>query len=357
MKKTIAWLVPSLIEGSGGIRVIFNRINALVDDGHECHVYIDEKTGVYELAEQLDRYYGGCRAIIHSGWELERSHDLTVATIWSSADLVSRVTGHKAYLIQDYEAWFHPMSDGYLVAEQSYQLGLTPLPLGRWLPSVLARRFGVPSHFAEFCAETTTYYPKTGVTRDPLSVCFIHQPEKPRRCAQIGLHALELLKQKLPALSIYLFGSRETARLSCDHVNLGILKPAEINDLYNRCSAGLCISSSNPSRIPFEMMASGLPVVDVHRENNLYDFPEEGVILADSLPLSICGALHHILSDPALGSAMSAYGAAYMKQRPMDLEVRQFVASVRRIFDGTYGTSLSPLEPLYRKPPFTQAAA
>ena len=38
-------------------------------------------------------------------------------------------------------------------------------------------------------------------------------------------------------------------------VDLGLVSPTACADLYRRCSVGLCVSSSNPSRIPFEMMS------------------------------------------------------------------------------------------------------
>ena len=64
------------------------------------------------------------------------------------------------------------------------------------------------------------------------------------------------------------------------------------------------MSASNPSRIPFEMMASGLPVVELYRENNLYDFPNDGCLLADSTPEAIANALLTILDDKKLQHAI-----------------------------------------------------
>jgi hypothetical protein len=83
----------------------------------------------------------------------------------------------------------------------------------------------------------------------------------------------------MPDVKIYLYGSSINDSLWFEHENLGLLDLASCNELYNKCSVGLCISSSNPSRIPFEMMNAGLPVVEVWRVNNLYDFNEEAMLL------------------------------------------------------------------------------
>lgn len=342
MKPVIGWFIPSLIEGSGGIREIFNKINALVDLGYECHAHVRQDDDASFIADQIERFYGGCRAVIHAGHQPDRPYDLNFATIWWSAETVSRLPGLKAYLIQDFEAYFNPMGDGYLLAEQSYRLGLTPITLGRWLPNFLHGRYGVRARHFDFCADTSTYRPLADAKKDPLSVCYIHQPEKPRRCANIGIPALALLKKLRPELTVYLYGSRSAPAVDFPHVNLGILKPAEINELYNRCTVGFCISASNPSRIPFEMMAAGLPVVDIHRDNNLYDFPDQGVLLARPDSSSLAGALAELLDDPARRARFSAYGARFMQPHPMSVEMEQFVAAVEALLAGAPAPAALP---------------
>ena len=57
------------------------------------------------------------------------------------------------------------------------------------------------------------------------------------------------------------------------------------------------MSASNPSRIPFEMMAAGLPVVELYKENNIYDMPDEGVLLARPTPEAIASAIIHLVDS------------------------------------------------------------
>ena len=356
MKSSIGWLVPSLIEGSGGIREIFHKINALVAHGYECHAYIQQTDPAEAIADQIDSYYGGCQAEIHSGWELQQDHDLLFATIWWSGELVAASEALQAYMIQDFEAWFNPMGDGFLMAERSYRRGLHPVTLGRWLPALLHARYGAQARFFDFCAETHRYFPQPDRKPEELSLCFIHQPEKPRRCAEIGLQALELVKRARPEVKIYLYGANAKAAATFEHVNLGILRGPEINRLYNETSLGLCLSSSNPSRIPFEMMAAGLPVVDIWRENNVYDFPEEGVLLAQPTPEAIAHAVCSLLDDADRRRAMGAFGPGFMKERSMEVEYAQFAQAVDLIFDGTFYDSMPPVpQPIYRKPAVTGA--
>jgi glycosyltransferase involved in cell wall biosynthesis len=353
MKPTIAWLVPAPIKGSGGIREIYNKIQHLCNQGHECHAFVEGDANVYDLADRVEAFYGANDCVLHSGWDFDpEPFDLIFATIWYSAREVAKASARvkKAYLIQDYEAWFNPMGDGFLWAEESYQLGLNPVCLGRWLPNVLHQRHGAVSRHFDFCCERHLYHQTTPFDQRELSLCFIYQPEKPRRCSEIGIEALARLKRALPEVTIYLYGSEQTGQVPFPHVNLGILRPPEINELYNRCSLGFCLSSSNPSRIPFEMMSAGLPVVDVHRENNLYDFPEEGVVLARANARSLERALVQLLSDRTRLAAMSRFGVEWMSGRSMQKEYDQFYGAVRSILEGHTDTqSLTLPGRVYRK--------
>ena len=83
----------------------------------------------------------------------------------------------------------------------------------------------------------------------------------------LGIEALGIVKFLRPDVKIYLYGSNIKGNVWFEHENLGIIPLEKCNALYNKCEVGLCISSSNPSRIPFEMMAAGLPVVDLIHGN------------------------------------------------------------------------------------------
>ena len=125
-------------------------------------------------------------------------------------------------------------------------------------------------------------------------------------------------------VKIYLYGSDCDVCIPDGMENLKILKLDKCNELYNKCAVGLCISSSNPSRIPFEMMAAGLPVVDLYRENNLYDIPDSGVLLADATPEALATALIKILDDEKLRNSLSKNGYKYMRDYPLEKGFEQF---------------------------------
>ena len=187
------------------------------------------------------------------------------------------------------------------------------------------------------------------------AICFIFQPEKPRRCSQIGISALRIIKKMRPDVNIYLYGSnanpsRHFIDVPKNMKNLGIISPNECNALYNKCCVGLCLSSSNPSRVPFEMMASGLPVVDLFLENNLYDMPDSSISLAEPTPEAIATAIVEILDKKDKQKAMSKAGVDFMSQFPIDKGFEQFGNIVDAIINNQELTQSKHIKKLYQLP-------
>lgn len=349
-----AWILPSFIEGSGGHRTIFQNIQCLMDHGYECDVYIEDKGDVRspeELEKKVDKFFGGCKCNYYLGYNISGQYDILFATAWFTAKVVRDYPNarKKAYFIQDFEALFNPMGDGYLLACTSYCYGLSPITIGKWLTNKMQTEYNTPSQYFDFCADHNVYHPLRNVSKEN-AICFIYQPDKPRRCSVIGIEALGIVKYLRPDIKIYLYGSKEKGNVWFEHTNMGIISISDCNVLYNKCKVGLCISSSNPSRIPFEMMAAGLPVVDLYMENNVYDMPEEGVSLAHYTPESIAQALLEIIDNPEKAQAMSNFGQQYMKTRTLEYGYDQFYQAVDKLVHNREDGN-SCIEKIYEKEP------
>jgi len=87
-----------------------------------------------------------------------------------------------------------------------------------------------------------------------------------------------------------------------------VLQPEELSQLYARATVGLVLSLTNYSLVPKEMMACGLPVVDVRGASAESVFGREpGVIeMADADPLALAAALDSLLDDAPRRERMAA---------------------------------------------------
>lgn len=337
MRKKIAWLVPFPIEGSGGISNIFYNMNYLSSKGFDCHAYVENPNGLKsskEMKKIVESYFGPIIGKIHVGFEVDEKFDLIFATAWYTAKIVRDINQNckKAYFVQDFEPYFNPMGEGYLLAENSYMYGLEPITIGKWLTHKLNKEYNNHANFFEFCADTNIYYPDNSIKKEK-AVCFVYQPDKPRRSSAMGIEALGIVKHHLPDVEIYLFGSELRHHVWFPHKVLPLLSYKELSKLYNKCQVGFCISSSNPSRIPFEMMATGLPVVDIYRENNLYDLPSEGVSLAHQTPESLAEAIIELLTNEEKRNKMSNFSIEYMRTKSLEIGYEQMYENVLNILN------------------------
>ncbi|MGK3126094.1 glycosyltransferase family 4 protein [Candidatus Pantoea formicae] len=339
---TISWFIPSLIKGSGGHRTILQHAQFLQATGHECFIYLEDEHGIGSARDKVNALFQMDFLNVIYGWKNATQTDVAIATVWYSSAFVASLpfSCKKVYFVQDYEAWFNPMGDAYLMAENSYQYNLVPITIGRWLRHTLKEKFDVNGYNFEFGADLKIYKRLPNFQKEK-AICFIHQPDKPRRCSRLGLEALGIVKHRCPDVKIYLYGSDIKDNIWFEHENLGLIDLKKCNEIYNKCTVGLCLSSSNPSRIPFEMMAAGLPVVELWRDNNLYDLPDDAVLLANQTPESLAEAIIKVITDKNLAENMSSAGQKFMMNRDLKVETEQFYNALSNIIsDKQYDENL-----------------
>ena len=349
--RKIAWCIPVPTQGSGGFRTIFNKADELQKRGYQCDFYIvclDE--GVYidpeSIEQQISNWFGYRPDNVFTSDFLCSEYCACIATAWSTVRFVVRQTcSHKLYFAQDYEPWFYPMEYNYIEAELTYDMGLTPISIGRWLSRAIGERAGKPVPWCDFGANEDIYHAMPNSVREH-ALCAIYQPEKNRRFPDLLIDCLRLLLSIDLDLTVYLFGSNEDPaypRYQNRRIHyLGILSPHELNKLYNRCSCGISLSGSNPSRIPFEMMAAGLPTVDLFRVNTQYDFAEKAIVLADPSPAGLASAAYDLLHKKELAKKYSKGALTFMRERSSHCEDSQFANEVEKIiFDKESGAQFS----------------
>lgn len=352
-KKKIAWVIPHPGKGSGGHRTIIQNVNALIRAGYECDIYVedDDISTPQIVRNKINEYYEKCDAGIYVGLQVKKDYDLMFATGWQIVEFVKNMPARKkAYFIQDFEPWFFPMGDQYLITENSYRYGFKPVTIGKWLAHKMLAEYNNPVEYFDFGADLNVYKKLENVKKEN-AICFVYQPEKSRRCDIIGLRALKIVKTLKPDLKIYLYGSSVEATFDFECENLHIIPITECNELYNKCKVGVCMSASNPSRIPFEMMAAGLPVVELYKENNIYDMPDEGVVLARTTPEAIASAIIDILDNEEKQKQMSEFGVNYMKDYPLEKGFEQFLKAVDDMLNTEYDNR-EEIKPVYNKPAF-----
>lgn len=98
------------------------------------------------------------------------------ATGWQTVEFVRKLPAKKkAYFIQDFEPWFFPMGDQYLITENSYRYGFLPVTIGKWLAHKMQAEFNTPAEYFSFGADLNVYKPLPKVKKEMQYVLYINQ--------------------------------------------------------------------------------------------------------------------------------------------------------------------------------------
>lgn len=340
----LAWIISPPSKGSGGFRTICSKAAYMEQFGIGSTFFIlpgaEADRSAQRVAQEIKDWFG-YEVKVELAAAVPSTYEAVIATAWNTAEYASvQECRHKLYFIQDYEPWFYPMGEAYLCAELSYRYGLRPITIGRWLSSKIGHYYDYPVPYCDFGADLSVYRLRD-IEREPFSVCAIYQQQKDRRLSGALEQAIELAAHVEPRLKFYLYGGAKGGFSSCPQVHeLGVLSIEECACLYAKCSLGISLSASNPSRLPFEMMASGLPVIEIAGENNSCDYPTDTVLFAEPSAAGIASAILWAVREPEALTERSARAFAAMQERSIEHENQMFFDAFR-----SYAES-KPLLPL-----------
>lgn len=318
----LAWLCAPPGAGAGGFTTIARLIGGLRGAGHDCLLYLHDRHG-WPLArhrETIAEWWPQLRGVaVHDAAQGIADAHALFATSWETAYpvLTSPARGLRLYLVQDHEPSFYPAGSEALLATATYRFGFHGVTAGRWLAQLLSNEYGMSADWFELGCDLERYRVDPDTVR--CGVCVYCRPSTPRRGFELALAALEIFAQRNPSAPIHLFGERAGATpfAAIDH---GLLSPAKLNALYNECVAGLVISATNVSLIPYEMLAAGCIAVVNDALHNRIVLGNEHVVYAEATPYAIADALCDLLRQPApqrreaaLAAAQSVQGASWQK--------------------------------------------
>jgi O-antigen biosynthesis protein len=335
----IALVIPQFRRGSGGHKTIADLVRGLEDRGHHLLLLLVDEEGRH--TEQADDtalralfidFFGPVRADVR---RLDPARfegaDVVVATGWQTVPAVLRLPGvaARAYLVQDHEPEFYATSIERDWAEWTYRQGLHAICASPWLADLVTNTYNSPASAFDLGVDHDTYK-NVSAPRSAETVLFYARPTTPRRAVPLGLLALEELHRRRPSVDIALFGEARAIAAPFPHRHLGVLPPAQLARAYATATAGVVLSLTNPSLIPTEMMACGLPVVDLAVPSMQATFGDRDALeLAPPDPLALTTAIERLLDDPGLRAHRTASGLALTAQRTWPNAAAQVEAGLR----------------------------
>jgi glycosyltransferase involved in cell wall biosynthesis len=332
----ISWIVGGYMPKGGGHRNIFRMAYHLERFGHIVNLYIadtpiDSLTLKKMVCEQMYPIQG---TIVRYEGKIAKS-DVVVATHWETVKHVQKhesETRTVCYFVQDYEPLFYPMGSEHLLAAETYTRGYFHVCSGEWAAKTIAKRHGAKAGHFQFPIDKSIYQFKNR-KRETGQIVFFAKPEMPRRCFELGVAALEELYKINKDIKIIMYGSPEAKKFAYGFpvtVKAFVATLAELAEIYNTSEVGLAFSTTNPSLVPYEMMACGLPIVDLMTEdseanyNNRFDI----ALLSTPSPKFIAQSINQLLQDRQDWTSRRDRGIEFTSTFPSEAEAARTVENL-----------------------------
>jgi glycosyltransferase involved in cell wall biosynthesis len=323
----VAFVVPGFRRGSGGHMTVAHLVRGLERHGHRCSLWIDDPAGD---AAAFRAFFGPFAAAVHAGLAGWRGAGIAVATGWQTVAPVLRLPGcgARVHLVQDDEAQFYPTSAERLWAERAQAFGLPCVTAGTWLAD-RARERGLRATSFELGIDHAVYRLRPDVERAADRVLFYARPATPRRAVPLGMLALAELHRRRPGTEIALYGDADAPAAPFPFAALGLLTPEQAADAYAAATVGIVLSLTNHSLVAPEMLACGLPAVELRGPGTEQAFADAPIELAEPAPHALADALERLLDDPAERARRAEAGLRWAGPRTWGAAADVLISALR----------------------------
>jgi glycosyltransferase involved in cell wall biosynthesis len=334
----LAMVIPMFARGSGGHNTLFQIFTRLEQRGHACSVWVADMHGYARevwpavLRDQIREYFAPYEGPVFKDFASWQGADVVMTTGWDTVHPALELPGcrARAYIVNDHEPEFFSASTEQVLSADTYGYGMHCIAASPWLRDLLIERYGASAEAFQLGVDHDVYQPRP-VERRRDTVIYYARHSTPRRAVPIGLMALAELKRRRPDVRIVLFGANEQLHASFEYEHLGVLSPPQLSRLYSEAAVGLCLSLTNFSLMPKEMLACGLPCVELAGISAESIFGEDGPLeLAPLDSNRLAAAMERLLEDDAEWERRSREGISYVASHTWDQATNEVEAGLRR---------------------------
>lgn len=337
--ETICFVIPGMLAYSGGHTSILRLGTELSNLGYKVRYVTyrdDKKEDMISSAKINLKEYKG--EIYEKSDLFKLKNDVVIATLWESAYYVKKMDGYKMYFVQDYEPYFFNYGEKYLLAKKTYNLGLHMVSLGSWNNNVIKKECGEYCDYIDFPYERKEY---TQISRDfeayksknnyKIAVYVKNEEKRAPFIIQsiLGKVKNEFVK-KGKNLEVYYFGEDKSLTLN-NGENKGKLSKVELLKLYKECDFGVVASLTNISLVPYEMIATNLPVIEFEEGTFNYFFDENSAIITSFDYRDLSEKLFSCINNPSLLEEMTNNAYDQIKNLSWKKSAKQFEEIIKNI--------------------------
>ena len=313
---SIHWVIPHFTPGLGGHMTIFRTIEYLERCGHQCTIWIHSELKGKDKPSRLSKLH---KSIIEQHFiPLKTDQIYVLGNKQSDLDLISgdvviatdRMSTYpvlgmrkflkRFYFVQDYEPLFFAKGTSSVLTEYAYtsENDFACICASPWLKQRM-ESFGKKAISFPLAVDHSVYNTTFSKTPKHNTIAFYVRRSTPRRLYELGLLALRALFDLGDTFEVITFGEENLPDLGIPVKvrHAGILDSYALAKLYRDCTIGFVLSGTNYSLVPNEMMACGLPVVDIDADHTRLSYEPNTAVLAAPTPKDLAKALSRLLND------------------------------------------------------------
>ena len=245
-----------------------------------CENWLNENDTdiIYKLLKNIEKYN-----IIdinsnnfYLGLKCQKKYKVLIANAWQISGAVYKNKEYANsiyYIIQDREELFYP-NDEYLKKNviKTYRKEYNYYCITQYLGNYFKENYEYISIQDSYMGVDLDIYKNLKYERDNSVVIPYYGDLKPGRKPDLVRKIIDILSRN--DIKCYVF-PYNFEMVNENIINLGIMTENELNELYNKHKVGIIFSNTNPSRLGFEMYASGMKVIEYDSEFTKYDMPNE----------------------------------------------------------------------------------
>lgn len=338
--ETIMFVLPSMMRFSGGCTSIIRLASYLSKIGFQIKYGICGGQSKKEFIEAAKQNLSDFTGEVIERRELDNyAADIVIATSWHSVYTVKKLKGYKMYFVQDYEPYFYNYDERYLLAKKTYELGLHMVSLGIWNKREIMKNIqntDILIDSIDFPYEKKEY---KSIKRNYLEypykkkiVMAVYIKAAGKRIPNIIEYMLLNVKNKFLEngirLELLFYGEIKKYNLSCGK-NLGKLNQKELENLYGKSDFGMSASMTNISLVPYEMMATGLPIIEFKDGTFPCFFDDKSAILTSYNYLDLYEKMMESILEPKKLEAMTQRAQTYLEHLSWENSSKQFSEIIR----------------------------
>lgn len=339
-KMILHWVIPDFDPGAGGHMTIFRTIHFLESFGHENTIWITygSKHGSEEKAHQVIKDFfidikGPVKFLHQTNLDSVKGDAVFATDRWTAYPVRGIQNVRKRfYFVQDFEPSFYPMGGEFLLTENTYHFGFSCITAGKWLEKIMKEKYQLEAYSFELSVDRNVYFQNEKKQENKIvKIAFYAREVTPRRAVDLGYLALELLSRKISNFHVDFFGwDLGALDVPYNYTNHGVVSHQQLCELYNQCDIGIVFSATNYSLIPQEMMACGLPVIDLDLENTRAVFPDDVLSFAKPDPYFITEEILKLINDSELRKSRIESGLNFINEYNWEKSAKKVEAALTK---------------------------